>query len=222
MKNIIGMRFGRLVVTEPLGSKAWPFSKVLCKCDCGKTIAVESRRLKKLNVRSCGCLRIESQKRPKKHGQSRSGTYSVWSGIKTRCYNKNDHSFPNYGGRGITTCIAIRNSVQAIINTIGHKPYGKTIDRINNSEGYHCGICSDCISKKRPMNIRWATLLEQGKNKRTNRIVIINGISRIESEWARMFGLKQVTLSARLRRGWTGEAILQPVKTNHETYRDIL
>jgi len=57
--NLLGMRFGRLVVLEADeiqkdGKKTWK-----CKCDCGNTISVRSDSLISGNTMSCGCLQKE-------------------------------------------------------------------------------------------------------------------------------------------------------------------
>jgi len=50
-------------------------------------------------------------------------------------------------------------------------------------------------------NCRWLTKKEQGQNKRNNRIICINGISRTIAEWARRMGIKESTLRWRIARG---------------------
>ena len=53
--NLLGQRFGRLVVIEAAESNNnktyWK-----CKCDCGKTTVVASVDLVTGNTKSCGCL----------------------------------------------------------------------------------------------------------------------------------------------------------------------
>lgn len=52
--NLIGVRFGRLIVSEihSTGNKVvWK-----CKCDCGNEVNVPTSRLKNGNTKSCGCL----------------------------------------------------------------------------------------------------------------------------------------------------------------------
>ena len=57
--DLIGKRFGRLVVIERAGTKrreiAW-----LCRCDCGKEIVVPGNKLRSGHTKSCGCLRNRS------------------------------------------------------------------------------------------------------------------------------------------------------------------
>lgn len=55
MKDLVGQRFGKLVVLENLPSE----SKKLCKCDCGNTIKVLTYNLINGNTQSCGCFQKE-------------------------------------------------------------------------------------------------------------------------------------------------------------------
>lgn len=56
--NLLGQRFGRLVVTASAPKKgthlAWH-----CQCDCGNTSIVTSQRLREQITQSCGCLSRE-------------------------------------------------------------------------------------------------------------------------------------------------------------------
>lgn len=100
-ENLIGKRFGRLVVLEYAGEKKWK-----CQCDCGGTTIVSGTALNSGSTKSCGCLRIETAKRAKyvKHGKSNSPTFIRWRSMKSRCYYPKNVGYPNYGGRGIKVC----------------------------------------------------------------------------------------------------------------------
>lgn len=57
-RDIVGQRFGRLVVVkEDIENKR----KLVCQCDCGKTKSVNRFNLMSGKIRSCGCLQIESR-----------------------------------------------------------------------------------------------------------------------------------------------------------------
>lgn len=66
-RDLTGERFGRLVALEPTDKRTkWNGCIVWkCKCDCGNYTEVPQALLiaKKNNVRSCGCLAKESQKK---------------------------------------------------------------------------------------------------------------------------------------------------------------
>lgn len=38
------------------------------------------------------------------HGLSKTRLYSIYSGMKQRCYNQNNQHYQWYGGKGITIC----------------------------------------------------------------------------------------------------------------------
>jgi hypothetical protein len=81
-------------------------------------------------------------------------TYNSWRKMIERCTNKNHHQYADYGGRGITVFPEWRKNFWAFVGCIGIRPKGKTLDRINNDEGYY------------PQNCRWATKEQQARNRR--------------------------------------------------------
>ena len=62
-QNLVGKRFGKLVVLS-LAPKTKNRSTVwLCKCDCGNEIITKGVYLKKGETRSCGCLAKETRRK---------------------------------------------------------------------------------------------------------------------------------------------------------------
>jgi hypothetical protein len=53
-----------------------------------------------------------------------------------------------------------------------------------------------------PNNCKWATNLEQSRNKRSNIYLTINGFSKIVADWADEVGVPRGTIYNRLKRGW--------------------
>jgi hypothetical protein len=99
----------------------------------------------------------------KTHGMRNSSEYRIWSGIKTRCTNKNSSDYDRYGGRGITMCDEWLGSFDAFFNHLGLRPSSQhSVDRINNDKGYE------------PGNVRWATKAEQARNQR-NSVYVTDG-----------------------------------------------
>jgi hypothetical protein len=64
-----------------------------------------------------------------------------------------------------------------------------------------------------PDNCRWATPVEQGRNKRTNVMLTHLGETRCVAEWATHLGIRSGTIHYRLKRGWTvAEALTVPLR----------
>lgn len=62
-KDILGERFGRLVVLEHLKGGFRENSLWKCLCDCGNILSVPASSLSQGKTKSCGCLQKESVKR---------------------------------------------------------------------------------------------------------------------------------------------------------------
>ena len=81
--------------------------------------------------------------------------YITWSNVFQRTTNSNHPRFCDYGGRGITLhpdWLDSRTFIRQVVEEIGERPEGMTLDRIDNDDGY------------KPGNIRWATGSEQQSN----------------------------------------------------------
>lgn len=133
----------------------------LYQCKCGKEIEAAQTRVKNNRVKSCGCLKIEkarelTTKRNLVHGLSKTPQYKIWKDMKARCYNENNKSFMDYGGRGITICDEWINDYEAFYNWAISNSWesGLTIDRIDVDGNYE------------PSNCRWTDNFTQAKNRR--------------------------------------------------------
>ena len=107
INNIIGKKFGRLLVEKYLGfykdenrnKKTVHWFE--CLCDCGNKHRVEYFKLIRGSCRSCGCLLTETRI---KHNISGEPLYSRWRHMNRRCYEQTDDHYKNYGARGIYVC----------------------------------------------------------------------------------------------------------------------
>lgn len=54
--DIVGQRFGRLVVREYMGRSFNSEPSYRCQCDCGKAKVARRDSLRHSKTRSCGCL----------------------------------------------------------------------------------------------------------------------------------------------------------------------
>lgn len=59
-KDMVGLRFGRLLVTQRAGPDKHGHVCWVCKCDCGTQHTVAGITLRKGSSRSCGCLHKET------------------------------------------------------------------------------------------------------------------------------------------------------------------
>lgn len=203
--DLTGQRFGRLLVIEQVPGYTKD-TRWVCRCDCGKIVEVRRQSLRKGNTTSCGCYHREiAGGNFKTHGLSHTKLHHIWEGMKHRCNYESDVGYYKYGARGIRVCDEWLNDFKAFYDWAIQNGYedGLTIDRINNEEGY-------C-----PENCRWATLIEQANNTRSNHRIVCRGEEHTLTEWSRISGIKPATIRNRLRSGWSEEeAIFGKLRTN--------
>lgn len=138
--------------------------------------------------------------------------YHLWVNLVRRCCVPHSESYPQYGGRGITVCAAIRESFNYFVNLVGQRPAGYSIDRPDNNGGYWCGKCEECVQNARPLNIRWATAKEQANNTRKNVWITKDSETKTIAQWAEVLNVPNGTFHSRKHRGAKGEEILAPVR----------
>lgn len=138
-----------------------------------------------------------------KHGYAARGTseYKIWKTMIQRCHNPNNHDFRKYGARGTRVCDEWRGSFTTFFDHVGLRPTSThSLDRFPDKNGNY-----------EPGNVRWATPVEQQRNKRTNVYLMVDGATRCIAEWSELTGINETTIHQRLRHGWTEE---RAVKTS--------
>ena len=127
---------------------------------------------------------------------------STWRSMHNRCYNQNQASYVNYGGRGIVVDLRWhgKDGFDAFVRDMGERPIGASIERINNNGPYS------------PENCHWATRNDQAKNKRNNRWITANGETKHLADWARVLGCNPAAILARIQSGMPEEeAVTKPI-----------
>lgn len=196
-KTEIGMKINRLKLIEIL-PKTNQQRDGIFECDCGNKKKIRIQHVRCESVKSCGCYNKEvaaSRKSNLIHGMCGTPTYESWLAMRARCLDEKHIHYSRYGGRGILICHEW-DDFEKFFEDMGHRPNGKTLDRIK-SDGNYC-----------KENCKWSTPKEQSRNLRSNRVLEFNGVSACVSEWAEKTGIKYTTLKERLNRGWSVERSL--------------
>jgi len=158
-----------------------------CRCACDRERFVGAKELHA--GKSSGCLRCRAGSRT--HGLRDRPEYSVWRGMRRRCEDPRVPGYKNYGARGITTCDRW-NNFALFLSDMGSRPsLAHTLERIDNNAGY------------KPGNVKWATMREQSRNRRSNRFLTYQNETLIIADWATKGNMSTAKLWDRLSRGWT-------------------
>ena len=111
--------------------------------------------------RDKGCVYLNSEELPNVVSYAplygdQSRLLGIFRQMKTRCYNKNNPSYPRYGQKGIKICDEWMNNRRTFVEwalSHGYKE-GLTIDRIDPGKGYS------------PDNCQWLTRSENSHKKK--------------------------------------------------------
>jgi hypothetical protein len=155
LASLKGKRFGKLVVlhrrrdNDDYGRIRW-----VTRCDCGRHHEAMGYTLRNGQSSKCKICSYSLGGRCVKYRY----TYHSYRAMIERCTNQRNVSYGSYGGRGIQVCPQWQGEtgfIQFLVD-IGQRPKGKTLDR-KNPEGHY-----------EPGNVRWATPVQQGNNRRQN------------------------------------------------------
>lgn len=167
----------------------------MARCSCGNVKEVYIYNLTDGQSTNCGCLQNKKNKeRMTTHGESKTKLYNVWSGMKRRCYNKNQKSYIDYGARGIRICDEWLNSFEVFRDWCNENGYIESkveIDRINVDGNYE------------PSNCRFISKKENARNKRNNTLITIDGETKTISEWSEIKNVSANLIYDRKSRGWS-------------------
>jgi hypothetical protein len=120
--------------------------------------------------------------------------------MRRRCRNIYRKGANYYVLRGITICdrwLGEDGFTNFILDMDWKPEEDLSLDRI------------DCNGNYTPENCRWATAKQQSNNKRDNYPITINGVTKNVIQWANEYNIPDTTLWNRIKRGWTGEKLIQ-------------
>lgn len=193
----IGSKFGRLTVIAfehimrgKTGCWNW-----IVRCECGTLKSVSPYRVLTGNTVSCGCHKSEmasitNKKNKTTHGGKYDRLYTIWSGMKQRCYCRTNKDYPNWGGRGIKVCDEWLETYANFRDWANKNGYaeGLSLDRIDVNGNYE------------PSNCRFADNSTQANNRRSTIFYEYHGKKESLAQIAHKSGVKYGTLYARVNR----------------------
>lgn len=165
IEDLSGSVYGFLTVLFQDGLNEKNRMVYSCGCSCGAVVHMTKEQLQRVqSCRKCSFERTRPARSAAntKHGHSDrrvngkkvpgSPTYQSWLSMKQRMTNPNSDSFGNYGA--ILTIDPRWMKFENFLADMGPRPENTSIDRIENNEGYY------------KQNCRWATRLDQNRNRK--------------------------------------------------------
>lgn len=167
----------------------------VCRCMCGTINIVREDSLHR-RCRKCHTAGVST------HGMSKTPEFAAWSQMISRCTDSKRADWDDYGGRGVAVCDRWRDSFANFYADMGPRPSrNHSLDRYPNNEGNYA-----------PENCRWATVSQQARNRRSNRMVEYEGQTLALAEICDKHAVVSYSIVLkRLGYGWTlQDALTKP------------
>lgn len=175
-----GNVFGRLTLTgltyfeEKYGQNR-RMVEAMCECGVVKDYVFDS--VKKGDTKSCGCLKTEELKsnpHARTHGLTNHPLFTIWRGMRDRCYYVKHISYQDYGGKGIVVCPEWRNDFKVFYDWAISNGWrnGLSIERRYNDKNYE------------PTNCTFIFLRRQKSNTTKSVMITAFGETKCVKDWA--------------------------------------
>lgn len=202
----------KVISFDHMDNRRQVYWKCICPY-CGKTFVTRGSAIRNKHARSCGCLNLITTTT---HNMSYSRLYHIHQGMMKRCYEPKCDAYPYYGGRGIYICDEWLNKgmTQREILKAGNPGFVNFIHwAVNN--GYDETKSIDRIDVNgpyAPWNCRWATNIEQQRNKRNTCYINDGEEMLVWSAFCIKYNLEPGFVYSKIHKGWSLNAIVYAAK----------
>ena len=128
-----------------------------------------------------------------RHGMCKTKIYYIWKTMRQRCNNPNNSHYQWYGACGISVCKEwnedFLNFYEWALKNGYKEGENLSIERKDSKKDY-------C-----PENCTWIKMSLQAKNTRKNVFITVDGITKIQSDWAKIAGIDNSALSKLRKNG---------------------
>lgn len=207
-EDLTGLKFGKLEVVYKCESPKK--NSYHCKCECGNEC--DFRRSLLIRRKSCGECSYDHTV----NGDSSTAIYARYLSMFDRCYNKNNPYYDRYGGRGIKVCDRWKEC------------YGNFKEDMYDSFRKHAEIYGehdttldrlDCDGDYCKENCRWLTNAEQQRNKSSNVLITIDGVTKVLADWIDTSEIGDSTVRNRIHVGMDPKlALTKPLREKYSLY----
>lgn len=149
-RDLLGQRFGRLLVIEDLGKGKNDHYFWRCKCDCGNIVVVKSGHLsdKSGGVKSCGCLLTDFNKQHQlAFGEASFNdlyrSYMTGAEIRNLSFTLDKDQFAKITKESCHYCGKEPSAIKRGTSYYGYYVFNG-IDRVDNTKGYEIDNCVAC------------------------------------------------------------------------------
>lgn len=216
MNNIVGLRTGKLIVTNNYERRKNKYGSRIyweCECECGNKKFISYSHLVSGHTKSCGCLQKETVvKKKTKTGLCSTRIYKIWVGMNQRCFNPKNSAWEHYGGRGIRVC-----------NEWSHNHDGfKNFYDWSLNNGYEDNLTIERIDVDKdysPENCKWETWGNQRLNTRNTVKINYLGENIPLIVACKNIGVNYSTARSRIKKGCSVEEVLSTSKLKRNINR---
>lgn len=148
-KELIGKKFNKLEILDIVYNKEKSRNEAICRCDCGNITKIETTRIKKYKVISCGCIKVEVHKKRRKKfiDPPREELYRQYKYSAKKRDFEFSISIETAYKLFDSNCYYCGAEPSNLIIVYGEKKLYSGIDRVNSKIGYTEENCVSCCKK---------------------------------------------------------------------------